>query len=298
MAAIVLKGADVVKSMKGGLAGRAAEIASRFAQPAVAFVRVGERPDDVAYERGAVKRCEGLGIKCVPRAFDARVSGDEFLREFRAINGDPSVHAILAFMPLPPGIDQDAVKAAISPAKDVDCIGPANNAALFAGGASGHRPCTPSAVMEMLKFNGIALAGRRVTVVGRSPVVGKPLAMMLLAEHATVTVCHTRTLDLAGECRRADILIAAAGKANMIGAGFIKPGAVVIDVGINVGADGAVCGDVDFEAACGVAGYITPVPGGVGAVTTTVLARNVLNAAEAAYAAEAAENFSLQNGGI
>ena len=280
MAAVVLKGIDIVNSLKASLAGRAAELAAHFAPPKLAIVRVGERPDDIAYERGAIKRCESLGLTCETHAFEAGISNSCFLEGFGKINADPSVHAILVFLPLPAGIDQSAVKAMIDPVKDVDCIGVANNARLFAGDASGHLPCTPAAVMEMLRFNNIPIAGSSVTVVGRSPVVGKPLAMLLLAEHATVTICHTRTRDLAAECRRADILIAAAGKAKMIRAEYVKPGAAVIDVGINVGGDGAMCGDVDYEAASEIAGCITPVPGGVGTVTTTMLARNALNAAE------------------
>ena len=280
MAAVILKGINVVNAAKSELSARAAGLAAAYARPALAIVGIGARPDDEAYVRGAVKRCESLGIKCEIHTFDAGITNAAFLEEFKKINDVQSVHGILALSPMPAGIDRDAVKTMIDPVKDVDCMSPTNMAKLFSGDASGHAPCTPSAVMELLRFYGIPISGSRVTLVGRSLVVGKPLAMLLLAEHATLTVCHTRTRDLADECRRADILIAAAGKAHMISGDCIKPGAVVIDVGINAGADGVLRGDVDYEAAAAVAGYITPVPGGVGVVTTSILARNTLDACE------------------
>ena len=280
MAATLLKGINAVNFAKTELSTRAASIASEFSPPKLVIIRVGARPDDEAYERSAVKRCEGIGIKCELCIFDSQISNAEFISDFKKINADKSTHGILVLSPLPLNIDQNAVKTIIDPIKDVDCISPVNIAKLFTGDTSGHMPCTPSAVMELLRFYKIPISGKRVTLVGRSLVVGKPLAMLLLAEHATLTVCHTRTRDLAEECRRADILIAAAGKAKMIGGDYIKPGAVVIDVGINVNEDGSLCGDVDFEAAAIVAGCITPVPGGVGAVTTAMLARNTLNACD------------------
>ena len=257
---------------------RAAGLAASFAPPKLAIVRVGGRPDDEAYERGAIKRCEATGIICEPHIFAPDITNDEFLNEFAKINNDASIHGILVMSPMPAPIDREAVMSIINPLKDVDCISPVNMAKLFAGDASGHAPCTPSAVIEILRFFGIPMSGSRVTIIGRSLVVGKPLAMLLLAENATVNICHTRTADIASECRRADILIAAAGRAGMVGADYIKPGAAVIDVGINIKPDGTLCGDVDFEAACEAAGCITPVPGGVGAVTTSMLARNTLDA--------------------
>jgi len=280
MAAIVLKGAKVANALKDGLAARAAALAAEFGAPKLVIVGVGARPDDEAYARGAIKRCEVAGIACELRLFSPDIPDGEFISEFKKINGDSGVHGILVLSPLPEGIDQAAVKNAIDPAKDVDCMSPANIAKLFTGDATGHAPCTPSAVIETLRYYGIPLSGSRVTLVGRSLVVGKPLALLLLAQNATLTVCHTRTRDLAEECRRADILIAAAGKAGMIRGDFVKPGAAVVDVGINVGEGGALCGDVDYEAAAEAAGYITPVPGGVGAVTTAMLARNVIAACE------------------
>jgi len=280
LAAIVLKGSKLVKSMGLELATRAAALTAEYAIPKLTIVRIGDRPDDEAYERGAAKRCEALGIACDARVFSADISNEAFLDAFNQINGDAAIHGILVMSPLPAGIDQQAVKNMIDPVKDVDCMSPVNMAKIYSGDVTGHAPCTPSAVMELLRFNGINISGRRVVIVGRSLVVGRPLAMLMLVEHATLTICHTRTRELAAECRNADILIAAAGRAGMIGAEHIKPGAVVIDVGINVSEDGSLLGDVDYQAASEEAGYITPVPGGVGAVTSTILARNTLNACE------------------
>ena len=280
MAAIILKGMPVVNAAKATLAERASALTASFAPPRLAIVRVGERADDEAYLRGAVKRCDSVGIACEVRAFGADITNAEFMDGFAEINKNPAIHGILVMSPLPAGINMGAVKNSIDPIKDVDCMSLVNTAKLFSGDATAHAPCTPAAVIEMLKHYEIPISGKRVTLVGRSLVVGKPLAMLLLAENATLTVCHTRTRDLAGECRRADILIAAAGSARMIGADCIKPGAAVIDVGINIAGDGSLCGDVDYGAAAEVAGYITPVPGGVGTVTTTILARNTLNACQ------------------
>ena len=278
MSAIVLKGIKVVKSIEADLKARIAAYAACLQRPKLVIVRVGGRADDEAYERGAIKRCGSVGIMCESRAYDSDISNNRFVEEFTQINADPSVHGILVMSPLPAGIDAGAVKTIIDPVKDVDCISPVNVAKLYSGDMSGHAPCTPSAVMELLKYYQIEISGKLVTVVGRSPVVGKPLAMLLLAANATLTICHTRTADLAGECRRADILVAAAGKARMLGADCVKPGAVVVDVGINVGEAGTLYGDVDYDAAAAIAGGITPVPGGVGAVTTAILAKHTLDA--------------------
>ncbi|MDR3121663.1 MAG: bifunctional 5,10-methylene-tetrahydrofolate dehydrogenase/5,10-methylene-tetrahydrofolate cyclohydrolase [Clostridiales bacterium] len=277
-----LTGIEVTNAMKAELSARAAELSAALGRrPKLAVVRVGERPDDIAYERGAVKRCEGFGLACTVYAFPETVTNEVFMEGFRAVNGDPEIDGVLVFRPLPEQINEAAVKAAIDPVKDVDCMSSVNLAKLLSGETSGHAPCTPAAVVALLKRYEVPLAGSRVTIVGRSLVVGKPLALLLLAEHATVTVCHTRTRELAEECRRADILIAAAGKAKMLGEAHVRPGAVVVDVGINVGADGRLCGDVDFESASRAAAAITPVPGGVGGVTSAILARNTIDACAA-----------------
>lgn len=247
--------------------------------PQLAVVRVGEKPDDIAYERGATKKLQSFGLGVRSCVFPENIGDAEFCREFQKLNEDPEVTGILLLLPLPKQIDRKNIGLMIDPGKDMDGISPVNVAKVFAGEKDGFAPCTAEAVMEVLHANEIPVAGKRVTIVGRSMVVGRPLAMLMLAENATVTVCHTRTADLAAECSRADILVAAAGRARMLGAEHIGEGAVVLDVGINADADGKLCGDVDFPAAEQKASMATPVPGGVGAVTTAVLARHLVRAA-------------------
>jgi methylenetetrahydrofolate dehydrogenase (NADP+)/methenyltetrahydrofolate cyclohydrolase len=276
---IIMTGSDVVAAMKEGLLREMEELATKGIVPQLAIVRVGARPDDLAYERGAMKRMASVGIRCTVVELSESVDEQEFERAFAAVNDDPQVHGILLFRPLPKQLDEDAVRSMINPTKDIDCMSPVNMAKVFAGDESGFAPCTPEAVMEVLAHYGIDLKGKRVTLVGRSMVVGKPLAMLLLKQNATVTICHTRTADLGAACRNAEVLIAAAGKARMIPAEFVAEGAVVIDVGINVGPDGTICGDVDFDAVAPRASSITPVPGGVGTVTSSVLAKHVVRAA-------------------
>lgn len=276
---IVMKGADVVAAMKESLLRDVELLSRRNITPQLAIVRVGARPDDLAYERGAQKRMESVGVRCTVFEFPETIDQLSFEREFRAVNDDPDVHGILLFRPLPGQLGEDSVRAVIDPGKDVDCMCPVNMAKLFAGDESGFAPCTPEAVMKVLHYYGIDLTGKRVTLVGRSMVVGKPLAMLLLRQHATVTICHTRTVDLAGTCRGAEVLIAAAGKARMIGADCVADGAVVVDVGINVDAEGRLCGDVDYDAVAPRASFITLVPGGIGTVTSSVLAGHIVRAA-------------------
>jgi methylenetetrahydrofolate dehydrogenase (NADP+)/methenyltetrahydrofolate cyclohydrolase len=275
----LLKGIEVANAMKESLVAKNEELIARGVTPCLAIVRVGERQDDLAYENGVLKRFGGLGIKVQVNAFPEDISQDDFENEFSKINENGSVHGILMFSPLPKSLDAESVKDLIDPDKDVDCMCAANIAKIFMGDDTGYAPCTPMGVVEMLKHFEIPLKGKEVALVGRSLVVGKPLAMLLLGENATVTICHSRTEDLAGVCRRADIVVAAAGVAKMIGKDFIKPGAVVIDVGINVDDEGRMCGDVDFEGAEQIASKITPVPGGVGTVTTSILAKHTLKAA-------------------
>lgn len=276
---ITLKGAEVSAKIKTQVQEMLAKLDGCI--PQLAIVRVGERPDDLSYERGAVKKMESFGLRAKSYPFPADISDEAFRQAFSEINADPEVTGILLLRPLPKHIDEKAIEAMIDPAKDLDGISPVNIAKVFAGDESGFAPCTAEAVVEVLKANEIPITGKRVTVVGRSMVVGKPLAMLLLKENATVTVCHTRTKDLAGTCKNAEILVAAAGKAGMIGREHVGAGAVVLDVGINVGADGKLCGDVDFQAIQEVAAMATPVPGGIGAVTTAVLARHLALAGQA-----------------
>jgi methylenetetrahydrofolate dehydrogenase (NADP+)/methenyltetrahydrofolate cyclohydrolase len=276
---IIMKGSEVAAAMKEELLREVEKLAQKGIVPQLGIVRVGARPDDLAYERGAVKRMEAVGIRCKVIELPELINQEEFEKEFSAVNNDPDIHGILLFRPLPKQLNEDPVRSMINPRKDVDCMSPVNMAKVFAGDESGFAPCTPEAVMEALAHFGIDLKGKRVTVVGRSMVVGKPLSMLLLKKNATVTICHTRTADLGATCRNAEILIAAAGKAKMITADFVSEGSVVVDVGINVSSDGKLCGDVDFEAVAPKSSYITPVPGGVGTVTSSVLAKHVVQAA-------------------
>ena len=246
--------------------------------PRLAIVRVGERPDDLSYERGALKRMEKCGLESRVYAFPQDISQEEFEKAFSEINRDDGIDGILLFRPLPKQIDEKRIMERMDPAKDLDGICPVNIAKVFSGDASGFAPCTAEAVVEVLKANDIAISGKRAVIVGRSMVVGRPLSMLLLKENATVTICHTRTEDLAGTCRGAEILVAAAGKAKMLDASCVGPGAIVIDVGINVDEEGNLCGDVDFSSLDGTASMATPVPGGVGAITTSVLAKHLVRA--------------------
>jgi methylenetetrahydrofolate dehydrogenase (NADP+)/methenyltetrahydrofolate cyclohydrolase len=276
---VMMKGSEVVAAMKEELLRAVEKLVQKGVVPQLDIVRVGVRPDDLAYERGAMKRMEGAGIHCKVIELPESISQADFEKEFSAVNGDPDIHGILLFRPLPKQLDEESVRNIINPKKDIDCLSPVNMAKVFSGDESGFAPCTPEAVMEVLAHYGIDVKGKRVTVVGRSMVVGKPLSMLLLKKNATVTICHTRTTDLGATCRNAEILIAAAGKTAMITADFVSDGTVVVDVGINVNSEGKLCGDVDFAAVEPKCSYITPVPGGVGAVTSSVLARHVVRAA-------------------
>ncbi len=284
---VTMKGSDVAAAMKERLQHEVAELGNQGVVPKAAIVRVGARPDDLAYERGAMKRLEGVGIACQVFEFPEAISQQDFERGFAAVNDDPKIHGILLFRPLPKHLDEEAVKQMINPLKDIDCMSAPNIAKVFSGDETGYAPCTAEAVVHVLDHYGLDLQGKRVTVVGRSMVVGKPLTMLLIKRNATVTVCHTRTKDLPGTCRGAEILVAAAGKAKMVTADFVADGTVVIDVGINVDADGKLCGDVDYEAVAPKASHITPVPGGVGAVTSSVLADHVVRAARYLHGSEA-----------
>lgn len=277
---VILKGAEVSAKIKEQVQQALAELDGKV--PKLAIVRVGENPDDVSYERGAMKKMENFGLGVQSYVYPADIGDAEFKQEFARINGDSDVTGILLLRPLPRHICEKDIEAMIDPEKDLDGISPVNIAKVFAGDSSGYAPCTAEAVVEVLKANDISITGKRVTIVGRSMVVGKPLSMLMLKENATVTICHTRTQDLQGTCRNAEILVAAAGKAKMLDADYVGTGAVVIDVGINVDENGKLCGDVDFDTIQDTAAMATPVPGGVGAVTTAVLAKHLVQAAKRA----------------
>ncbi len=274
---VILKGAEVSAKIKEEVQGLLGRLNGQI--PRLAIVRVGEKPDDLSYERGAMKKLASFGLEAQSYAFPEDISNEQFQEEFKKINENPDVTGILLLRPLPKQICQADIENMMDPKKDLDGISPINIAKIFAGDTSGFAPCTAEAVVEMLKANHIEIAGKRAVIVGRSMVVGKPLAMLLMKENATVTVCHTRTIDLSGTCQSGEILIAAAGKAKMINGDYVRQEAVVIDVGINVDEDGKLCGDVDFQSIQEKASMTTPVPGGVGTVTTAVLARHLVLAA-------------------
>lgn len=269
----VLKGAEVSAKIKEEVQGLLASVEGPA--PKLAIVRVGERPDDMSYERGAMKKMEAFGLRVQSYVFPADMEDGAFKEAFKAINEDEDVNGILLLRPLPKQICEKDIENMIDPRKDLDGISPANIAKVFAGDTEGFAPCTAEAVIEVLKANEIPISGKKVTIVGRSMVVGKPLSMLMLKENATVTICHTRTADLPVECRQAEILVAAAGRAKMLNGDYVGQDAIVIDVGINVDENGKLCGDVDFDTITDKASMATPVPGGVGAVTTAVLAKHL-----------------------
>ena len=273
----LLKGAAVSAGIKEQVSGMLAELKGFV--PKLAIIRVGERPDDMSYERGATKKLESFGLRVQSCVFPDTIEDSLFQAEFKKINEDPDVSGILLLRPLPRQICEKEIERLIDPKKDLDGISPMNIARVFAGDSEGFAPCTAEAVIEMLKGYGILAAGKRVTIVGRSMVVGRPLAMLMLKENATVTICHTKTAALEDTCRGAEILVAAAGRGKMINEAYIGQDATVIDVGINVDENGRLCGDVDFESISQKASMATPVPGGVGAVTTAVLAKHLVQAA-------------------
>ena len=247
--------------------------------PKLAIVRVGENPDDMSYERGAVKKMDAFGLRSQCYTFPADITDEDFKKEFTAINADTDVSGILLLRPLPKQICEKDIEAMIDPKKDLDGISPVNIAKVFSGDPTGFAPCTPEAVIEVLKAYNIPMEGKRAVIVGRSMVVGRPLSMLLLKENATVTICHTRTKDLPGTCQQAEILVAAAGKAKMLDDSYVGENTTVIDVGINVDENGKLCGDAAADTLEGKSGKLTPVPGGVGAVTTAVLAKHLVQAA-------------------
>lgn len=280
--ATILSGSAVASALSESLIQRTNALKEKGVTPTLAIVRVGAREDDLSYERGAMKRCEKIGVAVKNFVLDAQATQEELLAVIDQVNKDKDIHGCLLFRPLPKHIDDETVRAALSPAKDMDGITDGSLAGVFAGTQQGFPPCTAQACMEILDHYGYDLKGKRVTVVGRSLVIGKPVAMMLLKKNATVTICHTRTVDMASECRKAEILVVAAGKAGVVDDKFVSPGQVVIDVGINVNEEGKLCGDVAYDKVEPVVDAITPVPGGVGSVTTSVLVGHVVEAAERA----------------
>jgi methylenetetrahydrofolate dehydrogenase (NADP+)/methenyltetrahydrofolate cyclohydrolase len=281
MTAQLIDGVALSKKIRAEVAERAARLTARGVRPGLAVVLVGDNPASQVYVRNKVKACEENGLHSVLEKYDASLTEAELLARIGALNDDPAIHGILVQLPLPPHIDAHKVIEAISPAKDVDGFHVGSAGALMVG-QPGFKPCTPYGCMKMLESIGCNPKGRHAVVIGRSNIVGKPMAMLLLQASATVTVCHSATPDLAFHTRHADIVVAAVGKRNVLTADMVKPGAVVIDVGMNRNDEGKLCGDVDFEGVKEVASWITPVPGGVGPMTITMLLVNTIESAERA----------------
>ena len=276
----ILKGAPVVAAMNEANAARCAALKEKGITPTLAVVRVGAREDDLSYERGVMTRCGTVGVDVKQYLLPADAAQDDLLKVIAEINADDAIHGCLLFRPLPRQFDDRTVRAALAPEKDIDGITDGSLAGVFTNTAIGYPPCTAQACLEILKYYSIPLSGRRAVVVGRSLVVGKPAAMMLDRENATVTICNSRTQDLPALCREADVLVVAMGRMGAIGGDCLRAGQVVVDVGIHVNEEGRLCGDVRFAEAEPVVDAITPVPGGVGTVTTSVLVGHVVEAAE------------------
>ncbi len=277
-----LRGKPVADAMKEDLIKRVEALKAKGITPKIGIIRVGANPDDLFYEGGIKKTGEGVGLSYEIFEHPEDIGQEQLEKAVSAVGADSSIHGILMFAPLPKHLDEKKIRQLIPVEKDVDCMTLGSAGKVFADDVTGFPPCTPTACMEMLKFYDIPLKGKKVTVVGRSMIVGKPVAMLLMREHATITICHSRTENLDQVCAEADILVAAIGRAKMIGAGYVKPGQIVIDVGINADPDnpGKYCGDVDFAAVEPVVEKISPVPGGVGSVTTIVLCKHTVMACE------------------
>ena len=278
--AMILKGAPVVAAMNETNAIRCEALKAKGITPTLAVVRVGTREDDLSYERGVMTRCGKVGVAVRQYLLPADAAQEQLLEVIAGINADPAIHGCLLFRPLPKQFDDRTIRAALSPEKDIDGITDGSLAGVFTNTAIGYPPCTAQACLEILRYYDLPLSGKRAVVVGRSLVVGKPAAMMLDRQNATVTLCNSRTQNLPALCKEADILVVAMGKMGFIGGDCLREGQVVVDVGIHVNAEGKLCGDVRFAEAEPVVGAITPVPGGVGTVTTSVLVSHVVDAAE------------------
>ncbi len=276
-----LRGAPIARELTAELAVRARRLREAGTVPRLVIIRAGESPDDLSYERAAQKRAEKVGVDASVRAFPTTVATDELLGEIERVNGDPLVDGCLVLRPLPAGVDERAVSRSLATEKDVDGMTPGSLATVFSGDGDGFAPCTAEAVIEILVRSGIRLSGARVAVVGRSLVIGRPVAALLTAQDATVTLCHTKTRELERACRESDVVVACAGAPRVIRADSVSPGQIVVDVGINWdAAEGRLVGDVAFDEVEPIVDAITPVPGGVGSVTTAILMKHVVEAAE------------------
>ncbi len=278
-----LLGKEVTAALNERIKADVAALKEKGINPTLGIIRVGENESDISYERGATKRCETLGVACEKILLPADATQEQVLAAVDKVNKDDSIHGVLLFRPLPKHLNQTEIENALDPAKDVDCMTDGSMSGVFTGKAVGFPPCTPQACMEILDHYGIDCTGKKAVVIGRSLVVGKPAAMMLIKKNATVTVCHTKTVDMPSVAREADILIVAAGRAGVVTKDYVAPCQTVIDVGINVNAEGKLCGDVAYAEVEPIVDAITPVPGGVGSVTTSVLVGHVVEAAKRKY---------------
>lgn len=287
-----LLGKEVTAALNERIKADVAALEEKGVKPTLCIIRVGENESDISYERGATKRCETLGVACEKILLPADVSQEELLATIDKVNKDDKIHGVLLFRPLPKHLNQSVIENALDPAKDVDCMTHLSLAGVFEGKPLGFPPCTPQACMEILDYYGIDCKGKNAVVIGRSLVVGKPAAMMLMGKNATVTVCHTKTVDVPAIAREADILISCAGVLNSLTKEYVRPGQIVIDVSINwdpekinkKGGKGAIAGDAVFDEVEPIVEAITPVPGGVGSVTTSVLVGHVVEAAMRKFA--------------
>ena len=275
----LLLGKEVNASINEEIKAKVETLKAQNITPTLGIIRIGEREDDIAYERGATKRCETLGVAYEKFLLPADVEEEEVLKTIDQVNKSEKIHGVLLFRPLPKHLNEDKIVNALAVEKDVDGITDLSMAGVFMGKDMGYAPCTPSACMKVLEHYGIDCTGKKVVVIGRSLVVGKPAAMMLLKKNATVTICHTRTKDMPSVVKEADIVIVAAGRAGVVDDTYLRAGQTVIDVGINVNEEGKLCGDVAYAKAEPIVEAITPVPGGVGSVTTSVLVGHVVEAA-------------------
>ena len=275
-----LGGKEVADEIMADLKIRVDALKAKGTEPKLAILRVGQREDDLAYERGVLKRFGTIDVAVEVTELDAGVSQEELDKTFDSINNDPKVHGILVFRPLPKGLSDEHMRRTIDPGKDVDFMDIRNMEDCLAGVRDCSAPCTAEAVMELIKHYQIETKGKKVTVVGRSLVIGKPVALLLTTANATVTVCHTKTVNTEEECKRADIIVACCGVAKIINENYVREGQIVIDVGMNVDEEGKLCGDVDYDKVSEIAEAVTPVPGGVGSITTAILLKHVVDNAE------------------
>lgn len=278
--AVILKGAPVAAEIDKKTAEKAEMLKNSGIEPTLAILRVGEKPDDIYYENAAIKRCGKLGINATKITHSADVTQKELADCIAKINSDKNIHGLLMLRPLPKHIDESAICAMLNPEKDIDGITDASLAGVFTGSRVGYAPCTAQSCMEILSYYDIDPKGKNIFVLGRSLVIGRPVAMMLMEKNATVTIGHTKTVNTAELAKKADIIVAAAGRANIVDGSYLRDGQIVLDVGMNVDENGKMCGDVKFSDAESIVAGVTPVPGGVGSVTTSVLLSHVVQAAE------------------